>query len=194
MEDRKVESIDEVDAHYREHIGSDVNYVRFLPPDRGLIGVLEWPPGSSRLKVHFYATLGLHALINDGADPKHGFELFTGVKKGSNAFRRAFALMANDLVSEQITVGAGHIVSQDQGPIIEGLPFSSWLMLERFDDLIPTMRLQNGDHIAFLDATPIFQEEADCVRTHGLEALFEVWANEKTRPSDLNRGIPAALR
>ncbi|MBT2568940.1 suppressor of fused domain protein [Arthrobacter sp. ISL-85] len=64
-------------------------------------------------------------------------------------------------------------------------------MLERVDDLIPPLELDNGHHVVFLDATPVFPEEARTVKEHGLDALFEVWDEDPL--SDLNRELPVPL-
>lgn len=72
-------SVDAVDIHYRTHIGDEPEYYRFVQ-SHGLIGLLEWPKGTAKLSVHFYATLGLHGLIHGELAPGHGFELFTGVR------------------------------------------------------------------------------------------------------------------
>lgn len=52
-----MDRIDAVDAHYRKYVDGEPEYIRFVK-DRGLIGLLEWPKGSSNFGVHFYATLG----------------------------------------------------------------------------------------------------------------------------------------
>lgn len=187
-----LDNIDDVDAHYQAHIGGEPQYMRFVEAP-GTIGVLEWPKGSSRLPVHIYATLGLHALIHGALAREHGFELFTGVSSGTDAFRLAFAVMANDLVSEEIFVEHGHLVTPSSARIIEGLPFRSWLMLERTDDFIPPLPLENGNHVVFLDATPVFAEEADYLKVHGLDGLFGLWEEERPRLSDLGRTLPRAL-
>lgn len=187
-----MDNIDAVDAHYRAHIGREPQYMRIVDAP-GTIGVLEWPKGSSRLRVHIYATLGLHVLINGALAREHGFELFTGVSSGTDAFRLAFAVMANDLVSEEILVEHGHLVTPSSACIIEGLPFKSWLMLERTDDFIPPLPLENGNHVVFLDATPVFAEEADYLKVHGLDGLFGLWEEERPRLSDLGRTLPRAL-
>jgi hypothetical protein len=49
-------------------------------------------------------------------------------------------------------------------------------------------------HGVFLDATPIFFEEAQYLRAHGLEALFDVREMDNPRLSDLNRDVPRSLR
>ena len=187
-----LDSMDAVDAHYRAHIGGVPQYRRFVDAP-GMIGVLEWPKGTSGLRVHIYATLGLHALLHGALAREHGIELFTGVSSGTDAFRSAFAVMTNDLISDGIFVEHGHLVTPGSARIIEGLPFRSWLMLKRTDDLIPPLPLENGNHVVFLDATPVFAEEADYLKVHGLDRLFRLWEEERPRLSDLNRTLPRAL-
>lgn len=185
-------SIDAVDAHYLAHFGGEPRYMRFVDSP-GTIGVLEWPKGTSDLPVHIYATLGLHALMHGALAKEHGFELFTGVSSGTDAFRSAFAVMANDLVSDGIFVQPGHLVTPSDARILDGLPFRSWLMLERTDDFIPPLPLENGNHVVFLDATPVFAEEANYLKVHGLDGLFALWEQERPRLSDLSRTLSRAL-
>jgi hypothetical protein len=187
-----LDGIDAVDAHYQAYFGGEPDYMRFVDKP-GMVGVLEWPKGTSRLPVHMYATLGLHALIHGALNREHGFELYTSVSTGNYAFRWAFAVMANDLISDGIFVEPGHLVTPENASIIDGLPFKSWLMLERTVDFIPPLQLETGDHVVFLDATPVFAQEADYLKEHGLEGLFDLWDEERPRLSDLNRRLPPAL-
>ena len=66
-------------------------------------------------------------------------------------------------------------------------------MLERTDDFIPPLPLENGNQVVFLDATPVFAEEADFLKVHGLDGLFDLWEEERPRLSDLSRTLPRGL-
>lgn len=193
MEDHKLDSLEEVDLHYRRHLGEGVEYRNFDPP-RGLVGVLEWPAEATKVGIHFYATLGLHKLIHHGTDVHPSIELFTGLGKGSDEFRRSFALMINDLVREQIHVASGHLVSPESGQIVNGFAFSSWLIIERADDLLPGITLKDGSQVNFLNVIPLFKEEAECIRNLGHDALFDVWDQERTYTSNWHRELPLAFR
>lgn len=186
-------SVKAVDAHYDTYFGGEPEYWRF-DNKPGTIGVLEWPKGTSRHRLHMYATLGLHALVPAPLNHAHGFELYTCVSSGSETFRAAFGMMANDLISDGTFLEPGHMVTLSNGHIIEGLPFRSWLMLERTDEFIPPLQLDNGHHVIFLDATPIFAEEAQRVKDHGLDGLFDTWDDDPPILSDMNRSLPGPLR
>ncbi|MEO5314421.1 suppressor of fused domain protein [Pseudarthrobacter sp. CC12] len=189
-----MDSVDAVDAHYRKCVGGEPEYVRFAQ-DRRLIGLLEWPNESSKIGLHIYATFGLHALVH-GNHPHghgHGFEIFAAVDAGTDEFRRAFAMMANDLIMDQTFLRPGETVTYENSRIIEGLQFTSWLMLESYDDLLPDLALNDGGHVVFMYATPIFREEAQYLRENGLEALFDVWEKDNPRLEDLGRGVTPSL-
>jgi hypothetical protein len=190
-----MDSVDAVDAHYRKCVGGEPEYVRFAQ-DRGLIGLLEWPKRSSKIGLHIYATFGLHALVHGMPSHGlgHGFEIFAAVDVGTDEFRSALAMMANDLVTDQTVVQPGETVTYENSHIIEGLQFTSWLVLESYDNLIPDLSLSDGGHVVFLYATPIFLEEAQYLRENGLEALFDVWEKDNPRLEDLGRGVPPSLR
>lgn len=185
-------SVKAVDSHYEKHFGAEPEYWKF-DNRPGTIGVLDWPRGTSRHRVHLYATLGLHALVQAPLNHGHGFELYTRISAGSETFRAAFGVMANDLISDGIFLEHGHLVTPSNGYIVEGLPFRSWLMLERFDGFMPPLQLDNGHHVVFLGATPVFAEEAQRVKEHDLEGLFDVWDEDPPRLSDLNRSLPGPL-
>lgn len=186
-------SVKAVDAHYETHFGGEPEYWSFNDhPD--MVGVLKWPKGASRKPFHIYATLGLHGLVHGPLNHNHGFELYTCVAAGTDDVRLSFALMANYLIAEQIVVEPGHLVTPAGERIFEGLGFRSWLILERVDDFIPPLRLDNGHHVVFLDATPVFAEEARTVKEHGLDGLFDVWDEDPPRLTDLNRNLPGPLR
>ncbi|MDV8148934.1 hypothetical protein [Arthrobacter sp. B10-11] len=140
-------SVKAVDAHYETHFGGEPEYWKF-DNRPGTIGVLEWPKGTSRHRVHLYATLGLHALVPAPLNHEHGFELYTRVSAGSETFRAAFGMMANDLITDGLFLEHGHLVTPSNGHIVEGLPFRSWLMLERIDDFMPKLHLDNGHHVS----------------------------------------------
>ncbi|MDJ0458494.1 suppressor of fused domain protein [Arthrobacter sp. NQ7] len=185
-------SVKAVDAHYGIHFGGEPEYWKFSDhPEMG--GVLEWPKGVSLKPFHLYATLGLHGLVHGPLNHNHGFELYTCVAAGTDDVRLSFGLMANYVIAEQIVLEAGHVVTPAEERVLHGRDFRSWLMLERVDDFIPPLRLDNGHHVVFLDATPVFPEEARTVKEHGLDALFEVWDQDPPRLSDLNRELPRPL-
>jgi hypothetical protein len=185
-------SVKAVDAHYETHFGGEPEYWKF-DNRPGTIGVLEWPKGTSRHRLHLCATLGLHALVPAPLNHEHGFELYTCISTGSETFRAAFAMMANDLISDGIFLEPGHLATPSNSRILKGLPFRSWLMLERTDDFIPPLQLDNGHHVVFLDATLVFAEEAQRVKEHGLNGLFDLWDEDPPILSDLNRSLPRPL-
>lgn len=185
-------SVKAVDGHYETHFGAEPEYWKF-DNRPGTIGVLEWPKGTSRHQFHLYATLGLHALVPAPLNHAHGFELYTCVSMGGEEVRAAFGMMANDLISDGTFLEPGHLVTPEKGRIFEELRFRSWLMLERVDDFIPPLQLDNGHHVVFLDATPVFPEEASIVKEHGLDGLFDLWDEDPPGLSDLNRNLPGPL-
>jgi hypothetical protein len=188
-----LDSVKAVDAHYETHFGAESEYWKFHNRP-GTIGVLEWPKRTSRHGLHIYATVGLHALVPAPLHHAHGFELYTCVSAGNETFRAAFGMMANDLIADGTFLEPGHMVTLNTGHIIEGLPFRSWLMLERTDDFIPPLQLDNGHHVIFLNATPVFAEEAQRVKEHGLDGLFDLWDEDPPRLADLNRSLPGPLK
>ena len=188
-----MDSVKAVDAHYETHFGAESEYWKFHNRP-GTIGVLEWPRGTSRHGLHIYATLGLHALVPAPLNHAHGFELYTCVSAGSETFRAAFGMMANDLISDGTFLEPGHMVTLSTGRIVEGLPFRSRLMLERTDDFIPPLQLDNEHHVIFLNATPVFAEEAQRVKEHGLGGFFDLGDEDPPRLADLNRPLPGPLQ
>lgn len=191
----RVDSLDQVDLYYRRHLGNDVQYWRFDPPQPGLVGVLEWPKETSKAKRHLYASLGLHKLIHHHSAAVHqGYELVTGLRSTTDEFRASFTLMINSLIRDQIHLRFGQIISPEAGRITANLSFASWLLIERSDDLLPDLRLKDGDRVTFLNVIPIFKEEADRIRSLGHDALFDIWDTERTAVSDWYRDLPLALR
>ena len=66
-----------------------------------------------------------------------------------------------------------------------------WVTVE--EEAAPPLPLDHGQHVVFLDATPVFAEEAQHVKEHGLEGLFDLWDEDPPRLSDLNRSLPQPL-
>ena len=77
---------------------------------------------------------------------------------------------------------------------MDGFSFTSWLIIERADDLLPNLTLDDADQITFLNVIPIFKEEAECVKDLGHDALFDVWDKDRTHTSNWHRELPLAFR
>lgn len=67
-------------------------------------------------------------------------------------------------------------------------------MTERLDDLIPKLDLPDGRHVVFLDALPVFWEEAELRHGNRADDLFEIWEAEEVKSWDLDRGLPAGIQ
>lgn len=65
---------------------------------------------------------------------------------------------------------------------------------ERADDLLPDLQLKDGRHITFLDALPVFQEEAEFRYGNRADELLGMWGEWEVASWDLDRELHPSLR
>ncbi|PNH82948.1 MULTISPECIES: suppressor of fused domain protein [unclassified Arthrobacter] len=158
---------------------------------RQQLGVFEWPAGTSRRGVHFYASAGASPY---GPDARHhAVELFVGVEAGDEAVLEGFADMALSVLKSGTVPRHGVFVAGGW-KVIKGRDFTGWVLTERPDDLIPQLDLPDGRHVVFLDALPVFWEEAEYRHGNRADDQFEIWEAEEVKSWDLNRKLPAGIK
>lgn len=181
--------IEELRAHYAKAIGIDPILHEMNTRTGQRMGVFEWPAGSTRLSVHLYASAGAGHYWPD--HHRHTVELFTGVKPGGQDVLEAFTTMALN-VHESGTVPQHGVFVAGDWKIIKGRKFTGWALTERPDDFMPELDLPGG-HVVFLDALPVFPEEADYRHGNRSDDLFDIREAEGVRSWDLDRELPAGI-
>ena len=181
--------IDELRQHYTAAIGAEPILHEMNTRDGKRMGVFEWPDGTTRLGVHLYASAGAghYGSDHDG----HAVELFTGVKPGGPDVLEAFCTMALN-VRESGTVPQHGVFVAGDWKIIRGRKFTGWVLTERPDDFMPQLDFPGG-HVAFLDALPVFPEEAEYRHGNRTDDLFDIWETEEVKSWDLDRELPAGI-
>lgn len=76
--------------------------------------------------------------------------------------------------------------------IIKGGKFTGWILTERPDDFMPQLDLPEG-HVVFLDALPVFPEEAEYRHGNRSDDLFDIWEAEEAKSWDLDRELPVGI-
>ncbi|GAB5079721.1 suppressor of fused domain protein [Arthrobacter sp. AD-310] len=182
--------IDELRQHYTKAIGAEPILHEMNTRTGKQMGVFEWPAGSSRLGVHFYASAGAGHYWKDVH--RHAVELFTGVSHGGQEVLDAFATMALNVHVSGTIPQHGVFVAGDW-KVIKGRKFTGWLLTERLDNFMPNLEVPDGGHVAFLDTIPVFPEEADYRHGNRSDDLFDIWEAEGVRSWDLDRELPAGI-
>ncbi|WP_285248847.1 suppressor of fused domain protein [Pseudarthrobacter sp. efr-133-R2A-89] len=181
--------IEELRQHYTHAIGAEPIFHEMNTRTGRRMGVFEWPAGTTRLGVHLYASAG--AGHYGEAHHGHAVELFTGVKPGGQDVLEAFSTMALNVRDAGTVPQHGVFVAGDW-KIIKGRGFTGWVLTERPDDFMPQLDLP-GVHVVFLDALPVFPEEADYRHGNRSDDLFDIWEAEEVKSWDLNRALPAGI-
>jgi hypothetical protein len=183
--------VDELREHYKRMVDGEPVYHDLHTRSGDSIGVFDWPEGSSRLGVHFYASAGAS---NHGPGARqHAVELFVGVKTGDAAVLEAFADAAMSVRKSNGVPQHGSFISGDW-KVIRGRKFTGWILTERPDDLIPELRLQDGRHVVFLDALPVYPEEAEYRNGNRSEELLGIWEDFRVKSWDLDRELPPGIQ
>ncbi|MDQ0147604.1 MULTISPECIES: suppressor of fused domain protein [Micrococcaceae] len=181
--------IDELHEHYTNAIGAEPVLHEMNTRTGKRMGVFEWPAGTTRLGVHLYASAGAGHYRKD--DHRHAVELFAGVNHGGQEVLKAFANMALN-VRESGTVPQHGVFVAGDWNIIESRKFTGWVLTERPDDFMPQLDLPDG-HVVFLDALPVFPEEAEYRHGNRSDDLFDIWEAEGVKSWDLDRELPAGI-
>ncbi|MDQ0118467.1 hypothetical protein J2T22_001645 [Pseudarthrobacter defluvii] len=182
--------IDELRAHYTKVMGAEPILHEMNTRSGKRMGVFEWPAGTSRLSVHFYASAGAGHYWQDHHG--HAVEMFAGVNHGSQEVLEAFATMALN-VHDSGTIPQHGVFVAGNWKIIQGRKFTGWVLTERPDNFMPNLELPDVGHVAFLDALPVFPEEAEYRHGDRSDDLFDIWEAEEVKSWDLDRELPAGL-
>lgn len=182
--------VEELREHYVAVVGSEAEYHDMRTRSGESVGVFEWPKGTSRMGVHLYASAG--ATGHGSGARQHAVEVFVGVEPGSEAVKEAFANMVLSVLKSNTVPQHGVFVAGNW-KVIKGRKFTGWVLTERPDDLIPELQLTNGRHVVFLDALPVFPEEADYRHGNRSDELFGIWEETGVESWDLDRDLPAGI-
>ena len=187
--------LEELEAHYASAVGAQPEFDTMTSLEGDTVGIFQWPRGSSRMGVHLYASAGISVPGPAGRGHLHTVEVFTGVKQNSPHVREAFANLITSLVCGTSPHPARHgaFVAGDW-EVIEGRKFTGWILTERPDQLIPNLQLQDGRHIMFLDALPVFPEEANFRHGNRADDLLGMWEEWEVKSADLDRELHPSLK
>ncbi|WP_454697501.1 suppressor of fused domain protein [Arthrobacter humicola] len=182
--------VEELREHYAAVVGSEPEYQEMRTRSGESLGVFEWPKGRSRMGVHLYASAG--ATRHGPGARQHAVELFLGVNTGSEAVKEAFANMTLSVLKSNTVPQHGVFVAGSR-KVIKGRKFTGWVLTERPDDLIPELQLTTGRHVVFLDALPVFPEEAQYRHGNRSDELFGIWEETGVESWNLDRDLPAGI-
>jgi hypothetical protein len=184
--------IDALREHYTSAVGAEPHLHVMTNRSGKQVDVFEWPAGTSRLgDLHFYASAGASPPTVD--QHQHAVELFTGVNRGGQDILEAFTTMTLN-VRESGTRPQHAVFVTGDWRIIPGLKFTSWILTERPDAFMPTLDLGDAGHVVFLDAIPVFPEEAQYRHNNRTDDLFEIWEQTEMDSWDLGRSLPTGIQ
>ena len=147
------------------------------------------------MKVHLYASAGISVPGPGGRAHSHTVEVYTGVKQDSPEVLEAFANLITSLVCGTSRHPACHgVFVVGNWEVIEGRKFTGWILTERPDFLIPDLQLKDGRQITFLDALPVYPEEAEFRHGNRAEELLGMWEEWGVKSWDLDRELHPTLQ
>src|SRR5215217_7840580 len=186
--------LEELEAHYASAVGAEPEFGTMTSLEGNKVGIFYWPQASSRMGVHFYASAGISVPGPGGRGHSHTVEVFTGIRQDSPQVREAFANLITSLVCSGTPHPACHgVFVAGNWEVIKGRKFTGWVLTERPDELIPDLHLKDGRHIAFLDALPVFPEEADFRHGNRADDLLGMWEEWEVESADLDRELHPSL-
>ena len=187
--------LEELEAHYASVVGAEPQFGTMTSVEGNTAGIFHWAPASSRMGVSLYASAGISVPGPAGRGHSHTVEVFTGIKQDSAQVREAFANLITSLVGSPTPHPARHgVFVAGDWEIIDGRKFTGWILTERPDELIPDLQLKDGRHITFLDALPVFPEEADFRHGNRADELLGRWEEWEVESADLDRELHPSLK
>ena len=120
-------------------------------------------------------------------EPDHRIEMFTGLLPAKDDIALALAMLASNPLREGTDLEHGHTVTFADS-LWEHTEMRSFLLLRPIAEIAPTLRLDHGLHVEFLQAIPIFASELSFKNEHGAEALMQRWESRQVGFWDPNRG------
>ncbi len=187
--------LDELEEHYTSVVGTEPEFGIMTSTEGTTVGIFRWPKGSSRMGVNFYASAGISVPGPAGRSHSHTVEVFCGVNHDSPQMLEAFANLVSNMVCSDTPHPARHgVFVAGDWEVIEGRRFTGWVLTERADDLLPDLQLKDGRHITFLDALPVFPEEAEFRYGNRADELLGMWEEWEVKSWDLDRELHPSLR
>lgn len=187
--------LEELEAHYTSVVGAEPQFGTMTSLEGNTVGIFHWAPASSRMGVSLYASSGISVPGPAGRGHSHTVEVFTGINQDSAQVREAFANLITSLVGSPTPHPARHgVFVAGDWKIIEGRKFTGWILTERPDELIPDLQLKDGRHITFLDALPVFPEEAEFRHGNRADELLGMWEEWEVESADLDRELHPSLQ
>jgi len=138
------------------------------------IEIWKWTHDRTNEGVDLYATVGATDQRRRGGEERHRIEIFTGLMPAEDDIARALAMLASFPEREVADLDHGHTATFME-PLWQGTEMRSFLVLRQLSDIIPVLRLQNGVHVEFLQAIPVFPSEVAFKKAHGADALLQHW-------------------
>ena len=187
--------LEELEAHYTAAVGAEPEFGTMTSLEGNTVGIFYWPKASSRMGVHFYASAGISVPGPGGRGHSHTVEVFIGIKQDFPQVREAFANLITSMVCSTTPHPARHgVFVAGDWQVIEGRKFTGWVLTERPDELIQDLQLKDGRHITFLDALPVFPEEAEFRHGNRADDLLGMWEEWEVKSADLDRELHPSLK
>lgn len=151
-------------AHYVQNFGAP-SRVRDVSEDAGKLRIAEWICPTRRGEKFVYATIGQSNTTVPGKSGDHRIEMMVTLSARSDSAALHLASAAFIIVTGGAMLDVSHTVTFDN-PIIEGEEYYSFVLSPTYVPSIPSLVLKTL-HVQFLQATPIYPEEARFIGEHG---------------------------
>jgi hypothetical protein len=161
----------EIEAHYRSLWGEPSRRARFSTGAMA-VEILKWAAAQTREGVALYATLGASTMT--GPRTGHRAEFYMGLSPECDDVAPALADLTVKVDENESDIGHGHTISYPK-PLWPGTSMKSLLVMEPPVPIVPTLKLQDGTHVHYLQAVPIHDSELQFKQRHGPEGLLRAW-------------------
>ena len=166
--------VEAVRRYYVERWGEPSKERRFSDSEGNGASVLKWRKDSTEEGVAIYATLGASERPLESGNPKHRLEVFLGLEPEKDDIMEHLALAATYPTLARTSIDHGDTIRFQEG-LWQGSPMSVFLLVQGIGEVLPPLALQDGLHVDFLQAVPVFDYELRFKKSYGISALVERW-------------------
>ncbi|EOX4412989.1 suppressor of fused domain protein [Vibrio diabolicus] len=154
--------------HYLSLYGEPSRKARYETQDGKIVNVFKWDKSVTNEGVSIYATLGASEIINGDNE---SCEFFIGLTPEADSIAEALAELALHGNGTNIIPNDGDSLTLSYN-LWEGTVARTFMFTDG-DEIIGSIKNDDGKRIWFLQLVPLFDKELDYKKKFGEEALWE---------------------
>lgn len=142
------------------------------------IEVFKWDANIHPEEVNFYTTVGMSNHRIFGFDPLHRIELFIGLTPSKDEIAERLAHFAYTSIRDNLQIGDNHSMTFS-APLWNNTKMDCLLLSIPNVEIVPTLLLEDGVHVSFLQMIPLFPSELEYKKANGVDDFWKSWQSRE---------------